>query len=220
MDKEYWDSYYAARKAINYPSAFCEHCCDEWIAPKSRILELGCGNGRDAFYFAENGHTVIGLDQSEVAISDNRRRTPEYNVDGRISFVTGDFTAPSPSTLRASQPFDVVYSRFTLHSVTESEQASIIGWVYEYLPEDGAFLIECRTNRDPLFSKGKRVSDSEAITDHYRRFVDANALLRSLLDAGFKARFFIERNNLAVFGDEDPVVARYILVKQTGHSAG
>lgn len=213
MDKDYWDSYYAARKAIHYPSPFCEYCCNEWIRPKSHILELGCGNGRDAYYFAENGHTVIGLDQSDVVIADNIDRIAEYNVDGRISFIADDFTSPTPSTLNPERRINVIYSRFTIHSVTESEQDSIIDWVYEFLPQNGYFLIECRTNNDPLFRQGKRISDTEAVTDHYRRFLDANAFLRSLLEAGFKARYFIERNNLAVFGDEDPIVARYVLQK-------
>jgi SAM-dependent methyltransferase len=214
MDKEYWNSYYAARKAIHFPSPFCEYCCNEWIAPESRILELGCGNGRDAFYLAENGHTVVGLDQSDVAVADNTKRISEHNVADRLTFIADDFTAPSSKTLDFDRPFDVVYSRFTLHSVTEAEQQSIIKWVYEALPSGGSFLIECRTKNDPLFSKGKRISASEAITDHYRRFADANVLLREFLAIGFQARFFIERDNLAVFGSDNPVVARYVLAKQ------
>jgi tellurite methyltransferase len=213
MDKEYWNSYYAARKAIHYPSPFCEYCCKDWIKPQSRILELGCGNGRDAFYLAENGHTVVGLDQSDVAVSDNTKRIAEHNVGDRLKFITDDFTRPSAKTLNSDRPFDVVYSRFTLHSVTEEEQQSIIQWVYEALPSKGTFLIECRTKNDPLFSQGKRISDTEAITDHYRRFADANVLLREFLAMGFQARYFIERDNLAVFGNDNPVVARYVLAK-------
>ena len=81
------------------------------------------------------------------------------------------------------------------------------------LPKNGLFLIECRTKKDPLFLQGKKVGPSERFTDHYRRFIDANKFLRFLINLGFELAYFIEEDNLAKFKSENPVVARYILIK-------
>lgn len=73
------------------------------------------------------------------------------------------------------------------------------------------FFVEIRTTNDSLYGKGKMLSHNEFVTDHYRRFVNSNQLLKEFIDLGFKTIYFIERNNLAAFKDEDPIVARYIL---------
>jgi len=175
-------------------------------------VELGCGNGRDSFFFAEKGNNVIGIDQSDTVIGINNARVPEFIVGGKLQFVADDFTKPNLAKYAAVKA-NVVYSRFTLHSITEDEQANVVSWVYDYLPPGGLFLIECRTKNDPMLTKGKRLSENEAVTDHYRRFLDASAFLSLVLAKGFKARYFIESDNLAVFKDDNPVVARYVLTK-------
>lgn len=38
------------------------------IAKNSNILELGCGEGRDAIYLLDNGYNVLGVDYSFAVI--------------------------------------------------------------------------------------------------------------------------------------------------------
>ncbi len=45
------------------------------IPDNARILDFGCGSGRDAVYFAENGYRVTAIDASEEIC----RKTSEYN---------------------------------------------------------------------------------------------------------------------------------------------
>ncbi|MEQ1877757.1 MAG: hypothetical protein ABL958_14025, partial [Bdellovibrionia bacterium] len=71
---EYWNKFYNKQQAVNYPSRFAEFCLDKYISPGMRILEIGSGNGRDSFYFAENGVYTTGLDQSDVATKYNSER--------------------------------------------------------------------------------------------------------------------------------------------------
>ena len=42
------------------------------------ILELGCGNGRDSFYFAKNGLNVTAIDASNAVIEKLQNR----NING------------------------------------------------------------------------------------------------------------------------------------------
>src|SRR6185295_15437999 len=43
------------------------------ITPGMRILDAGCGSGRNLIYFLKSGYEVFGVDQSEEAIAQMRR---------------------------------------------------------------------------------------------------------------------------------------------------
>ena len=72
MDKNYWDEYYKLHggdKEISDPSSFAKFILKNFFSEKKlNIVELGSGNGRDAIFFAYNGHNVIAIDQSTNVI--------------------------------------------------------------------------------------------------------------------------------------------------------
>ncbi len=210
MDREYWDQYYMRNGGVHYPTPFAEECARRWIPAGSRILELGSGNGRDAFFFAEHGHQVAGIDQSEFITAQNSARARQWLKEDRLEFRADDFTRFPPAVRLAP---NVVYSRFSMHTVSRERRDHVAREVYRLLPADGLFLVECRTTNDALINQGQRLSETETMTDHYRNFVDADEFLRLLLATGYKARFFIEDSGLAVFGNDDPVVSRYVMRK-------
>ena len=208
-EKKYWDDYYSSHDNVHYPTSFSEFCLENYLNRKSRILELGCGNGRDTFFFAEHGHNIIGIDSSEVAIKSNNIRSKELNLDNLMQFFANDFTCD----LSQYGKVDAVYSRFSFHTITEKEAQVVIHNVYHVLNKGGFFFIECRTINDPLFNLGKKLSEFERYTDHYRRFIDGTKFLHQIIKVGFQVRYFVEDRNFAKFHNENPVVARYVLTK-------
>ena len=63
----HWDEYYKKDNIPNYPSPFAEYVAKK-LSNQQTILEVGCGNGRDATFLASQGHLVTGLDRSGEAI--------------------------------------------------------------------------------------------------------------------------------------------------------
>ena len=45
-------------------SDFMVYRINKYVSKRSNIIELGCGNGEDAFYFYKSGHFVHTCDQS------------------------------------------------------------------------------------------------------------------------------------------------------------
>src|SRR5216683_1223877 len=41
------------------------HFCERWLAPASRLIDLGCGTGRLLVPFAARGFRVLGVDLSD-----------------------------------------------------------------------------------------------------------------------------------------------------------
>jgi len=79
-----------------------------------RVLDLGTGLGHVARLVAElvgHGGSVIGLDQSEDALREARKRTTH---DSHVSFVHGDVTS-----WRDSPPFDAIVGRLLLFHVAD-----------------------------------------------------------------------------------------------------
>jgi tRNA/tmRNA/rRNA uracil-C5-methylase (TrmA/RlmC/RlmD family) len=64
----YWDQYYADRRVGGVPSQFAAFVLSEF-ADRSKFVDFGCGNGRDAFFFAAHDKKVMGVDGSTSAIS-------------------------------------------------------------------------------------------------------------------------------------------------------
>lgn len=62
--------------------------------PPGRALDLACGAGRNALWLAERGWHVTGVDFSEVALAEARRRAAAANVD--VEWVLADVTEWEP----------------------------------------------------------------------------------------------------------------------------
>ena len=71
-DRDYWNTYYNKKLELDYPSNFARDIVKN-LKKGSVLIDLGCGNGRDSLFFAENGLNVIAIDMSEAAITKLRK---------------------------------------------------------------------------------------------------------------------------------------------------
>lgn len=207
-DNPYWDSFYAAKDVPSKPSSFAQSIVDS-IDKSHTLVELGCGNGRDSFFFAKNAVKTIGLDLSAEAIEIN-------NSFGHpnVEFKVADFTA-----LKQDQFEDIgnVYSRFTLHSVDHESYLRTIDWCANTLvPGSGMLFLEARSINDPLCGQGTTGSEkNEWITTHYRRFAEIKDVMNDLKERGFDLVQVTENYTDSWYKDDHAVVYR-ITAKKSG----
>jgi tellurite methyltransferase len=242
----------------------------------SPIVELGCGNLRDARFLAglvrDNGNQgacVIAIDQ--IATTTISSATTAAKTD-KLLFYQADFCRldandnneqqedARPSTgddqlggakgekaennsssnnnnelyERAEKEetreiqeklrgrFGLVYSRFSLHSVSKPDADRCLLWASKHLEEGGYLCIEARTVEDDFFQRGRQdPSDPDAwIMDeqHYRRFLRMPQLLQQLREeCHLQILYSHQSRGLARFLDEDPHVLRVVAVKPFSH---
>lgn len=202
----HWDDYYHEVKGISSPSPFAFFVAENLPLPQ-KILEVGCGNGRDASYFSRLGHAVTALDKSESAIELCRK----IHGNSSARFFAGTLKTHSEHWVGQ---FNLVYSRFVIHAMTEAEETEMLQEAYRALEPRGRIMIECRSINDPLAREGEVISPTERIAGHYRRFIIREQLRDHLVSSGFEVTFETESNGLAVYKEEDPVVIRFVARKR------
>lgn len=205
-DTMYWDNYY--KQKYNAPigqSSFAEYV-NQYLKAGKKLLDLGCGNGRDSIYFLKEGLQVTGIDASNEAIKKLK------NI-GNGRFVCGDFICFR--TLFQEQ-YDYCYSRFTLHAINEKQEDELLKNVNDALRVGGRFFIEARTINDSIYGEGKPLGKHEYVNHgHYRRFIDIDAFKKKIILSGnFEIIEINESIGWAKTEDSDPTLMRCILMKK------
>ena len=148
---------------------------------------------------------MSAFDQSEVIIN-----TLQNTGKNSARFFIDDIRNMS---IHPKEPFDIVYARFVLHALNEYEAQQAFKWIFEHLNNGGLFYSESRSINDKIFGKGEKIEKHIYKTDHRRRFLVKNDLLKELESFGFTINYVLEKQGLAVYKDSDPVVIRVVAQK-------
>lgn len=147
---DFWDRFYADR---DRPVPFFRWAPDEslvgWaddgrlpLGPGTRVLELGCGPGRNAVWFAQQGCAVDALDLSATAVAWGRERAAEAGVD--VRFERADIFGWRPP----AEPYDLVYDSGCFHHLPPHRRVSYRALLERTLRPGGRFGIACFATGD------------------------------------------------------------------------
>jgi SAM-dependent methyltransferase len=100
------------------------------LPPKARIIDVGCGAGRDVFHFIENGCTAFGLDFSAGMLLEAAKH-------GTGLFVQADMLALP----LAGSSFDGAWLSASLLHLPRKDVPGVMGAVYDRLKPGGVIYI-------------------------------------------------------------------------------
>ena len=196
--RNYYEAYeerYRAIHALGHawssdrPTPIVEEILERYGLPKSaRLLELGCGEGRDALPLLEAGRDLLATDLSPEAVAWCRRLAPAHAARFQVLDCLG---AALP------ERFDFIYAVAVLHMLTEDgDRARFYAFLREHLAEDGLALIctmgdgetELRTDPREAFDLKKRDHPAGEVTVAATscRMVCFDTFERELLQGGFQ----------------------------------
>ena len=111
------------------------------FSPHSKLLEIGCGSGRDASFMQEQGYNLTAIDGSQKMIEEAKSIHPA--LEPHL------FTMQLPHGLDFEpHSFDGVYSVATLMHLTQEEIYETIKNIHTLLKEKGKFLFSVSIERD------------------------------------------------------------------------
>jgi len=118
-----------------------------------RVLELGCGHGRDALFFASRTFEVEALDYASPAIDELRSSASEAGLSKRIAARTHDLREALPF---AGDTFDAIFAHM-VHNMafSDDELVAIFAESRRVLRDGGTIVFSVRTTGDPDASAGR-----------------------------------------------------------------
>lgn len=202
----YWNEYYAGVSETSppdVPSQFAAFLLTELRGKTTKIVDFGCGNGRDSLFFARHGYSVIGVDASEAAIDFCRKKCVPNSEFVCASVDEEGLAEKLASQVGVMQDGVTVYARFFVHAIDEATQAAFLSLCRELIGSTGRVALEFRTDRDQ--------NQNKVTPEHYRRFVSPVRFMHCAATAGFNVDYFVEGFGFAKFRNDDAHVARFIL---------
>lgn len=164
---EYWNDPSVAADLRSRQSGVTEFAQEvaKLIPDSSKIVELGCGAGDDAAYFASAGHDVLATDVSHTLLDLAEQRFADVP---NLNFRHADI---SQSLSFGGQSCDVVYARLSLHYFDHRVTMSAFGEISWILRPAGLFFFACLSTEDPLYGKGREIEpdyfEYEGNTRHF-----------------------------------------------------
>jgi SAM-dependent methyltransferase len=141
-DGAWWDGFFADRsRGIPFFADQPDENLAEWftdgVLEPGRVLELGCGNGRNATYLAGLGCAVDAVDFSAEAISWARERADKAGA--RVGFqCCSIFDAEFPAG-----SYDLVYDSGCFHHLPPHQRADYVRLVARALRPGGSLGLVC-----------------------------------------------------------------------------
>lgn len=101
-----------------------------------RVLDLGCGNGRNIIHLASLGASAVGIDISQVAVELAREnaRDKGVNIDFRVCHMGEKLIFPNNS-------FNLIIDATSSNALNESEREIYLSEVERVLEKNGYFFV-------------------------------------------------------------------------------
>ena len=117
-----------------------------------RVLDVGCGQGRDALFIARLGHHVTGVDISTSGISAMiaAAKAEGLSVEGVVADIR---------EFQTEQLYDVILFDRTLHMLAELQRLDVLGRLIGCVDQAGRVLIADERSNIPAF-EAALLSDS------------------------------------------------------------
>ncbi|MFD3261503.1 methyltransferase domain-containing protein [Paenibacillus lentus] len=105
-----------------------------------KLLDIGCGEGKDAVFFARNGYEVTAFDVSDAGIEKTKRLADQIGV--HVNVFKADIL-----DYRLDQQFDVIFSSGVLHYIKPEFRQEIFDNYKQFTNPNGIHFLNVFVNK-------------------------------------------------------------------------
>lgn len=154
------------------------------ISRRDRILDAGCGNGRNLVAISSKCHEAYGIDSSNEMLKNARERLAAKEVKNAAVVDGNILNLPFADSF-----FDKVFCIAVLHHLKGSQQSKALGEFWRVLCEGGELCLTVWSENRSNGLKERLVKwrgTSGRDVDRYYYFFRRDELCRLIRNAGFK----------------------------------
>lgn len=134
MAYDYDKLYGSTPQALGEPTSIFVDFFEQRNEKALRVLDVGCGQGRDALFIARLGHSVVGVDLSPNGIRDLLAMARQESL--AIEGIAVDIIEFAPDG-----DFDVILIDRTLHMLPEKDRLEVLTRLVQNVRSNGWLLI-------------------------------------------------------------------------------
>ncbi len=143
MPTDYEKLYQSERHVLGAPTQEFVDFFDNYPVQHASVLDVGCGQGRDALHIGRLGHRVTGVDLSSTGIAQLLEDAKAENL--QIAGVVADLCEYEPSG-----EYDVIVVDRTLHMLLdETSRLTVLSRLCAATKDGGYVLIADETSNLP-----------------------------------------------------------------------
>ncbi len=105
-----------------------------------KLLDIGCGEGRNSVFFARNGYDVTAFDLSKAGVEKTRRLADKIGV--KINVFKADV-----NDFRLEEEFDILFSTGVLHYIPSELRKEILENYKKYTSPNGIHMFSVFVNK-------------------------------------------------------------------------
>jgi cyclopropane fatty-acyl-phospholipid synthase-like methyltransferase len=139
------------------------------------VLDIGCGTGEHALFFAEEGHEVWGIDSTPLAIQKAKEKAAARGL--RVHFLVLDALHMSelirkfdsgrepgelvPDREKTAKRFSTVTDSGLFHTLSDEERPVFVKNLAAVLPSGGKYFMLCFSELEPGGYGPRRITQAE-----------------------------------------------------------
>lgn len=142
MPTNYEEVYQESKRALGEPAKEFVTFFKSLQDKKFSVLDIGCGQGRDALFIARMGHSVVGVDISPTGIRDLLAE-----ATGEALSITGHVV--DIRDFEPDQFFDILLFNRTLHMLDSTDRRAVFARLIKSVAAGGYVLIADQRSNIP-----------------------------------------------------------------------
>ena len=119
------------------------------------VLEIGCGTGEHALFFAKEGHEVWGIDSAPLAIQKAKEKAAERGL--HVHFLVMNALALS----NLGRKFDTATDSGFFHTLSDDDRLVFVENLADTLRSGGKYFMLCFSELEPGGYGPRRVTKQE-----------------------------------------------------------
>ena len=145
------------------------------------ILDIGCGSGDNALFFAQAGFDVWGIDSSPLAIQKAQQKGAQRGLMVHFQVLN----ALELATL--NRTFDTVTDSGLFHTLSDADRPLFVKSLEVVLSHNGTYFMLCFSDKEPAGYGPRRITEQE-IRETFSKGWTINYIRPAIFESNTRAK--------------------------------